>query len=232
MFEINPNAKISFSRVGLEEHPLLVIDDLFQIPEKLVEFAKNAEWKAPKRGLYPGIIAEPPQQYLHEIAVNLKREMCAAFNFPSELGLSATGFFALTTHSLDDFDPWQRIPHFDQTDEDSIAMVHYLNTNQTGGTGFFRHTPSGFESVSENRHKEYVDDIEKWFAEGHDQLVEYAGPKTPNFEMIHIVPFKFNRALIYPSYVLHCALYDGTHVDANPETGRLTLNSFWMPKYK
>ena len=231
MFKLNPNAKISFHRVGHEEQPLLVIDDLLQNPQELVEYAKNANWKNPKAGLYPGIIAEPPMQYLQEIALKLKAEMCVAFNFPAHLPLSATGFFALTTKSLDDFDPWQRIPHLDQTDADSVAMVHYLNPNQTGGTGFFRHIPSGYESVSQNRHSEYVDEINAWFATDSDKLTDYAGPNTPNFEMIHNVPFKFNRALIYPSYVLHCALYDGSQIDANPETGRLTANSFWIPKY-
>ncbi len=231
MFEVNPNANISFRRFGIEEQPILIIDDLMSNPQELVEFAINADWQAPQSGLYPGIIAEPPKQYLIEIATKLKPDFCRAFNFPSSKSLSATGFFALTTKGLEDFGPWQRIPHFDQSDMDSLAMVHYLNPSQIGGTGFFMHTPSGYESINPRRQTSYNQEVQEWLDANPTALIDFAGKNTPNYELIFEVPFAFNRAVIYPSYVLHCALYNSKSQDDNPLSGRLTLNSFWAPNY-
>jgi hypothetical protein len=47
--------------------------------------------------------------------------------------------------------------------------------------------------------------------------------------MLDQVEFRFNRAVIYPSFVLHCALFDGAALDSDPRKGRLTLNSFFSP---
>ena len=232
MFEFNPNSKIEFHRFGHEEQPILVIDDLILDPEKLVELAINRQWNPPNAGLYPGIIAEPPEQYLYELAAKLKPNFCRAFNFPSDKRLSATGFFALTTKGLKDFGPWQRIPHFDQSDTDSVAMVHYLHPTQIGGTGFFRHSPSGYESINPRRQQSYNQEVQDWIDGNPKRLIDFAGVNTPNYELIYEVPFKFNRAVIYPSYVLHCALYNENSRDDNPKTGRLTLNSFWAPNYQ
>lgn len=231
MFELNPNAQIKFERIGPEEQPLIIIEDLAANPYDLVEFAKCAKWKAPNSGLYPGIIAEPPTEYLVEIASKLKSQICRAFNFPADKKLSATGFFALTTKGLEDFGPWQRIPHFDQSNVESLAMVHYLHPNQTGGTGFFVHTSSGYQSINPRRHEAYNQEVQEWMDKNPNSLNDFAGANTPNYELIHEVPFKFNRAILYPSYVLHCAMYNSQSKDDNPQTGRLTLNSFWAPSY-
>ena len=59
-----------------------------------------------------------------------------------------------------------------------------------------------------------------------NNLTNYTGADTPDFELFHSVPFKYNRVAIYPSYVLHCALYEKSNQDDNPRTGRLTANNF------
>jgi hypothetical protein len=40
------------------------------------------------------------------------------------------------------------------------------------------------------------------------------------------VEARCNRLIVYPACVLHCALFEGARLDADPLTGRLTANSF------
>jgi hypothetical protein len=63
-----------------------------------------------------------------------------------------------------------------------------------------------------------------------ETLTGFAGPETPNYEMIDHVKLRFNRLVIYRSNVLHCALFDGAKLSENPTVGRLTANSFFSPK--
>ena len=227
MIELNPDLKISFSRIGNEEQPLLIIDDLVLNPDELVESAVKAQWVKPKETYYPGLNAKLPPEYNQKIIEGLREPFLRAFNSPKQQKLLVNGFWGLTTLPLEEFSPWQKIPHYDRAEFNHIAMVHYMNKNQTGGTGFFRHIPTGYESISPNRVEEYRDYVTKWLEnEGANNLKNYAGFETPDYELFHSVPFKYNRVAIYPSYVLHCALYEKSNQDDNPRTGRLTANNF------
>ena len=55
----------------------------------------------------------------------------------------------------------------------------------------------------------------------------YIAGDTPVFERIALHQGRFNRAILYRSNTLHCAhLPDTLSFDPDPETGRLTVNSF------
>lgn len=228
-FELNPHAQVRLIKLGNEEQPCLVIDDLITNPNDLVKVACNSQWKNPQSHYYPGINAALPIEYIETIGMGLRATFMRAFNLAPGLELNVSGFFALTTMGLEDFGPWQKIPHFDKTFDNHYAFVHYLGQNQSGGTGMFRHLPTGFESISHKRREEYLEIITPWLESEGDDLVDFAGPNTPNFEMYASVPFKFNRAVCYPAHILHCALYDGTNQSSDPINGRLTANSFWIP---
>lgn len=226
---INPNARVDLIKIGHEEHNCLVIDDLLSNPDDLVLDAVKEKWGFPDGTYYPGINANLPTQYIKLIGQVLRPSFSRAFNVSINRQLGVSGFFALTTLGLKDFGPWQKIPHFDKPFNDHYALVHYLAKNQTGGTGFFRHLPTGYESISHKRRAEYLQMTEEWLKDNQHKLVDFAGPNTPNYEMYFSIPFKFNRAIIYPANLLHCALYDGTNQNDDPITGRLTANSFWVP---
>lgn len=227
--KLNPNAKARLVKLGKEEQPLLIIDDLIEGAEQFYEMATNANWHLPDGTYYPGLNAPLPNEYIECLLTGLKPSLSRAFNFNHDARYAVNGFFALTTHEYEDFGPWQKIPHFDQTSAKQIALVHYLSPSQTGGTAFFRHNPTGFESISDARRAEYIDYVTKWIAANPNLLTEYTGPNTPDYEMLFKVPYKFNRAVLYPSNILHCALYDGTNQSADPKIGRITANSFWLP---
>ncbi len=227
MLFLNPEAEVRFQRVGNEEHPVVIIDNLLKNPDDLVEIAVNSQWEQPQNTYYPGPNAPLPSEFKTIIA-GLFREFTKAFNFNPNKKVLIKSFFGLTTLPLEEFDAWQKIPHYDRAEPDHLAMVLYLNHDQTGGTGFFRHLPTNFESISPNRVTEYLEYVTNWI-DGGAQLNDYAGENTPDYQMFFKVPFKYNRVAIYPSYVLHCALYDGTNNSADPRKGRLTANTFIIP---
>lgn len=227
--DLNPKARIQLRHLGREQWPLLVIDDLLLDPGAMVDDAAAAVWGLPEGTYYPGLNAPLPEAYLDNLLRQLRPSFGRAFGYPPQTELSVHGFFALATWTLEQFGPWQRIPHYDQPFPGYLAMVHYLNDAQSGGTGFFRHLPTGYESINPARREAYLAETTAWLASEPDGLSGFAGPDTPRYEMYDHVAFRFNRAVIYPSHVLHCALFDGTVLSDDPRTGRLTANSFFAP---
>ena len=224
---LNPKAKVSLRHWGADRNPVLIIDDLVLDPHHLVTQALAASWGPPQGTYYPGPNAPLPADYLPTLLSSLRLSLARAFGIAPHAPLAASGFFALATQPLAHLGPWQRIPHYDQLAPDHLAIVHYLSENQGGGTGFFRHIPSGFESLNDARRDAYLAQITAWLDT--QSLSHFAGPRTTDYELLEAVDFRFNRAVIYPGNVLHCALFDGATLSPDPRTGRLTANSFVRP---
>jgi hypothetical protein len=105
-------------------------------------------------------------------------------------------------------------------------MVHYLCRGRFGGTGFFRHTATGFESVDATRQHRYEAVARKELAEAGASATHYAGADTTCYESIRHSEAVFNRLIVYRSHVLHSALLGEGVGSADPGTGRLTANGF------
>lgn len=228
--QLNPKARVQLRHIGQEENPLIVIDDLVLAADDLVGEAAKAPWGPPNGTYYPGLNAPLPASYLQTVLPVLAPTFERGFGIPRETPLLAQGFFALATWGLDRFGPLQRIPHYDQPHASCLAMVHYLCKGQGGGTAFFRHSGTGFESIDMARREGYMATIAEEIERDGGRLTGYAGPDTPNFDMLTFVEPVFNRAVIYPSNILHCALFDGARLNDDPRTGRLTANSFFAPR--
>ncbi len=224
----NPDAKVKMRRTGEEGHPLLVIDDFALDPDALVDIAAASPFHAPETTWYPGVNADTPDAYLDGLLNILMPSLRRGFGF-GDVRLRARSFFALSTKPLAELVPLQRIPHYDQTNPDCLAILHYLGRDQTGGTGFFRHKSSGFEAIDPGRRDAYRQMVDADLAAIGDRLDRFTGPDTPNYEMIDQVEPQFNRLVIYRSNVLHCALFDGARLSEDPRIGRLTANSFVEP---
>ncbi len=225
---VNPKAVVTLRRIGREGHPLLVIDDVLVDADALVETAAATAFGDPVAAYYPGLNAPMPRDYLLTLMPILRPSFERAFGISRQIEMVASGFFALSTQPLENLGPLQKIPHYDQISADSLAMVHYLAKDMGGGTGFFRHTATGFEAIDAARRETYLnrmaDELET------ADLSHFTGARTPNYELLETAELRFNRLIVYPSNVLHCALFDGARLDADPRTGRLTANSFFKPK--
>ena len=226
---INPAAQVNLKRIGRERNPLLVIDDIFmdEDAEGLVEYAASAEWAPPETTYYPGVNAPLPPSYLRTLAPVLRPTFERGFGLSAAARLNVYGFLALATWGLDRFGPLQRIPHYDQPTPGNLAMVHYLCKGQGGGTAFFRHQATGYESIDAVRREAYMLRVAEEIEHDSQRLINYAGPETPNYEMVDHVEMRFNRIVLYQSHLLHCALFDGARLSDDPKVGRLTANSFY-----
>jgi hypothetical protein len=228
--QINPRARVSLRRLGREQQPLLVIDDVLLNADALVEVAGACTFGVPEETYYPGFNAPLPRSYFIALLAVLRPSFERAFGIKDDTSLMASGFFALATTPFDAFTPYQKIPHYDQLFSDHLACVHYLNHQTAAGTGFFRHKATGFECVNPSRRDLYLDLVRSELLESEPQLTRFCGADTPNFEMIDQVEMRFNRMVLYPSHILHCALFEGVELSADPRKGRLTANSFYRPR--
>ncbi len=227
---LNPKASVQLRHIGQEQNPVIVIDDLILDADDLVDQAAEAPWGSPNGTYYPGLNAPLPASYLQTILPVLAPTFERGFGISRQMPLLAQGFFALATWGLEQFGPLQRIPHYDQPHASCLAMVHYLCKEQGGGTAFFRHSKTGYESIDITRRQGYIETIAKEIEIDGSRLTGFAGPETPNFDMLTFVEPVFNRAVLYPSNILHCALFDGARLSDDPRSGRLTANSFFAPR--
>jgi hypothetical protein len=122
----------------------------------------------------------------------------------------------------------QRLPHCDAYDAKRIALVHYLAPDDRDGTGFFRHRSTGFESVDARRAAIYPDQLD---AELRHRGLPPAGYWTGDgalFERIFAVEARYNRAIVYPSFLLHSGLIGAdAPLSPDPASGRLTVTGFF-----
>jgi hypothetical protein len=223
---IGRQIRVQLRHVGEERQPLLVVDDVLADPYAMIDAARAAAFHAPPHTHYPGLNAPLPQAYYRTVVAALRGPIEAAFGLSRAVGLDYFGFFALATTAARDADPIQKIPHHDGPDPDRLAMVHYLSRADHGGTGFFRHRGTGFESVGPERHAPYVAIAQAQLAATGLGGATYAGAGLADYALIDQVEPVFNRLIVYRNHVLHSALLGPSAASADPGQGRLTANGF------
>ena len=222
---LSPKISFEFRRIGREKQPLLVVDHVLDDPEALVACALAADYYVPDHTHYPGVNARLPEAYYQPLLAGLRAPLEKAFGVPQRAGLDYFGFFALATQAAAQARPIQKIPHHDSPDPGRLAMVHYLCRGPYGGTGFFRHRATGFESIDTTRHEGYIAQA----AAELDRVAPgggYADEGTAGYELIDYAELVFNRLIIYRSHVLHSGLLGSAPLPDSPGTGRLTANGF------
>ena len=119
------------------------------------------------------------------------------------------------------------LPHFDTTHDNQIAVVHYLSSAEHGGTSFYQHRSSKFETITEQRLVSYGRQLKKEaMANQIHKAPSYMNGSNAMFERIHAVEAKINRAVIYPSNLLHSGDINPLHgLSSKPLNGRLTIGS-------
>lgn len=218
-------------RVGEEQTPIVVIDNFVQEPDRIVELAAElAPFPAQTGHYYPGRRRRiTPQDgesfdYVRSVCQSLTGIMHGVYGIAAYDILDA-GFSVITTPPAE-LGPLQTIPHFDYPDAESFAILHYLSKRPSGGTGFYRHVRSGFETLSEARMPDYA------YAREQDDLQQpppqgYHDGDGNGFIELAKVEARYNRALIYPGRLLHSGIIpDNFSFSPDPRHGRLTGNIF------
>lgn len=224
-FALAPRLAVAKTALGREAEPLLVIDNILADPQKLVEEAARSSF-APAFGAaggYPGLRAPAPLDYVETIARALFPQIVEAFGLPSARLARAECNFSLVTQPPSALVASQREPHVDTADPLQFAILHYLCGPEHGGTAFYRHRATGFETLTPDRIAPYRDVR----ASEPSPPPGYPARESHAFEQIGGIDAAFDRIAIYRSRLLHSGLIpDPARLSNDPCTGRLTANIF------
>ncbi len=223
--------KWSLTHYGHEQHPVIIIDDFAADPDALIADASMLSFR-PIGPHYPGIRAPVPAAMVSRFVDSVSDLI--AVTFGANVPFTETECcYSIVTTPPENLTPIQRLPHFDSSDPGRIALLHYLSPGEEGGTSFFRHRTTGYESVNAQRQGDYSAAVERELSQFGMPGPAYVSGDTPIFEQIAHYRARFNRAIIYRGNTLHCAdIPAGMALPADPATGRLTINTFIHSKTK
>lgn len=212
--------------IGCERAPLLVVDDFAEDPDGLVRRAAPKHFGVTMRS-FPGLRAKAPRSYQNDLVDRLKETLFEFFELDGRsLSFSMCHYSVVTTPPAE-LSMMQRIPHIDSVDGNGLATVHYLFRKPLGGTAFYRHKKTGFESVDAAREHAYFTMLREELGGPEAPAAAYINGDTPLFEQIAREEGRFNRLLVYRRNSLHSGCIDAAFdLDPNPLTGRLSINSF------
>jgi Family of unknown function (DUF6445) len=217
---------IRVDHIGREAVPIIVIDNFVARPELLAGDASMLGF-APMGPHYPGVRAVVPPALVKRFVDPLEGVIADVFGVRDCVVVDA--LYSLVTTMPDALTPIQRLPHFDGVEPERLALLHFLGRGENGGTAFYRHRSTGFERVTAARHPAYTQRLESEISTQGMPDPAYISGDTDLFEEIAVYEGMYNRALLYPSNVLHCArIPDGVPHTTNPDAGRLTVNTFLM----
>ncbi len=218
-------------KVGEEETPIVVIDNFVQSPDALIDDAvAMVPFPSVRENYYPGLRRQitPADtnsfDYVQAVCRGIVPVIHSTYGVESFEILDAS--YSLVTTPPQHLQPLQSIPHFDFQDDESYAILHYLSKNPGGGTGFYRHIRSGFETLSPERIEAYKIAVDQ-DAVVHGTPTGYFEGNSNGFFELARIEARFNRALIYPGKLLHSGLIpENFGFSSDPRQGRLTANIF------
>jgi hypothetical protein len=214
---------ISIEHVGRGSAPVIVIENAWPDPESLIEAAARQQYGASSL-YYPGVRANAPQAYAMKMLADLGELIRSTFGLQSGPVITSSTFSLVVTPP-EKLVPFQRVPHYDSADQNTLALLHYLCDR--GGTSFYRHRSSGLEIINPENQEQYVRTVNAEVKAAGMPAARYVDGDTELFERIARYDARFNRALIYRGSMLHSVNVPVDFVpDSNPRTGRLTVNTF------
>jgi hypothetical protein len=134
----------------------------------------------------------------------------AAFN---DLSADLTGSYTLTAST---FGVGSAGPSYD-------LLLSATGASSQGGTGFWRHRATGYESLDDQQHQHMRALIEQDIAVNGPVPQAYVNAENRLYELTANFEARFNRVLAVRSRVLHSGMIlSTTRLDPNPCVGRLT----------
>nr|WP_238345968.1 DUF6445 family protein [Luteimonas saliphila] len=226
MIQTHPGLRLQARRIGVEGAPLLVIDQAVADPDRLVRKAARGHFTA-QGAMFPGLRIRAPLSYEVFLEQLIRPLLAEHFGLPARARFA----FPMCHYSLVTLPPerlafLQRVPHIDSVQGNGLATVHYLFRADWGGTAFYRHRATGFESVDESRSLAYFSALEQ--ESGREDATDgYIRGDSPLFERVDAVEGVFNRLVVYRRNSLHSGDIDNARIPpADALTGRLSINSF------
>ena len=229
MIEVNPKASPQVFFVGKEETPLIVIDDFAVDTMDVINYAcDSATFGTDPTSAYPGLRAVLMRSHVVAELNALNALLRKVYDVPDDLFMRpVNAVYSVISTKPDDLKILQRLPHFDSNRPYYVAITHFLGPGEFGGTGLYRHRPTGFEAVTEDRLSRYIEAGDAFLDQHGEPKQAYFGSTDEHYELYYTIDYKPNRLVAYPGYLLHSGLVDPERdVDPDPRTGRLTSNVF------
>ena len=215
-------------RQGDEHQPLILIDDFAADPDALIEDAAMLRLE-PIGAHYPGLRAPVPRGLVARLLSPVSALIGEVFGVDPDRG-GRESWYSLVTTPPAGLAPIQRLPHFDGVEADRIAVLLFLGRAERGGTAFYRHRSTGFETVTAERLSAYDAALRADIGREGLPPAGYIAGDTPLYERIARHEARFNRLLIYRGHTLHCAdIPPDLPLSTDPREGRLTVNTFLIP---
>ncbi|MES2120782.1 MAG: DUF6445 family protein [Pseudomonadota bacterium] len=223
--------KPELRRVGNSQSPVVVIDEFSGSAEDIARIADAlAPYPPITKNYYPGVrrpIA-PTDGPAYDYAIR-SCEKAAPFvggAFDVDAFDLTEASFSIVTVQPDDLQPAQRAPHFDSSDQNVFAMLHFLRVPPGSGTAFYRHRSTGVERVTEENFNRFVyaarADAARLAADS-----GYINSSDEYYEQIDMVEALPDRLIIYHGSLLHSGVIPpGMTFSVDPREGRLTGNYF------
>jgi len=222
---ILPDASITVERLGREGEPLVIIDNFTGQPERLRQMGMAAQYH-PAGVDYPGRRALADPSYLDLRRELMMQVVSRVFGLTRSINCEIAAF-SLVTLAPEKLSPRQRIPHHDHSDAGRVAIMHYLDGPESGGTAFYRHRRTGFEAITPGREAAYAAALAEDEREYGPPPPGYPLGDSAAFEQIGAVEARPDRMALYRGRQLHSGIIpDPAALSDDPATGRLTVNMF------
>ncbi|WP_066812531.1 DUF6445 family protein [Sphingomonas asaccharolytica] len=217
--------KPELRHVGEAQSPVVVIDDFTGAVDEVVDLAAAmAPFPTSGGTYYPGLrcpitVGDAAYGYVERLLEAAGPFIGGGFDVDTFDLLEAS--FSMVTAAPGTLDPAQRAPHFDSTDPDYFAVLHYLS--DTPGTAFFRQRATGIELVDERNVHRFVATARRV----NDDLSGYTFGSNQHYEQIGRIEGVRDRLAIYRGSMLHSGIIPPDMAfSADPRLGRLTANIF------
>ena len=220
-----PPANVIVHRFGKEAEPVVQIDGFSGIADALLERGRQATYRDPG-AMYPGIRSWCEPDYLDRNRALMFQALQQVFGFRQGIKLDVSTY-SLVTLAEEDLAPIQRIPHYDHAGGEIVAIMHYLLGPETGGTAFYRHRRTGFETITPEREPAYNAGLEADEAEYGVPPAKYYYGDSERYELIGEIEAQPDRLILYRGRLLHSGVIpEPEKLTQDPKTGRLTINMF------
>ena len=218
-------AQVTVHRFGNEQQPVVQIDDFSGMADELLERARSATYQDAGAS-YPGLRAWCEPDYLDRNRELMFAILQQVFGFRQGISLDVSTF-SLVTLAPEELAPLQRIPHYDHASGELVAIMHYLLGPETGGTAFYRHRRTGFETITLEREPAYDAALaEDERAYGMPPQGYFHG-HGDRYELIGEVEAQPDRLILYRGKLLHSGVIpDPAALSSDPREGRVTINMF------
>ena len=217
-------------RFGNTQTPVVVIDDFSSSLERILEIAEELAPFPRHTNYYPGLRRiftaddTAANAYVEETCDRAAQFIADAFDLDAFDLVEAS--FSMVTLDPQELTPPQRAPHFDTTDQNDLALLHFLRAPPNSGTAFFRQRATGIERVTKLNVSAYVPVAEVQIPQLPPDSGYFHG-SDEFFEQIGAVEAVPDRMIIFQGSLLHSGIIPpDMPLTGDPRQGRLTANIF------